>query len=835
VKSKLVRSRVQAAFLAISLLLLAACGRSTNPGQLPISTFRIEPSLAPRVATIPDPDGGAPRPVGAMHGKSGIQSEFVLNELMVSSDDTAKVEALAARYGGRILRTIALEGAPKLHLVQVNASPAVEAQLAQDLRALVPGARSDLEFSSQEGLNLLATAAREGVSQNLKVSLNFVLMPQGIAESTSFEASSDTVPVSERAQYDQNAFNWPYMNRGSAQDIGVGEAWRLLQAGGRLSNRVKIAIVDGGFARDHVDYPAGRSIYGGAGWGVRNPFDCGGRPCPWHGTQVAQAAMGLPDNRRGVAGPAGPVAELMAIQVPGDFFEFLRFVVTTLAGAVVERPRIINMSGAGAIPAVPGALLDATLTPLLLAIETSPLRPILFAAAGNDGRNVDAEDCFLGICWEEDLWVPCELLGMICVGGMAWDSTARAGGSNFGSDRDFFSVDIYGPYTLWGGPDPDSEEVRRINGTSFATPFVAGVAALIWAANPGLLPQQVELILYETAHNGGVHGEGGHQRRVNAYGAVSRALGNVPPFVRIDSPTEGFVRSWRFPVLLEAYTYDPDTPGTPSVNWSSNLEGSLGSGNRTSVESLRLGNHRITATASSGGQSASASVNITVRNDPPNVQIVEPISGSTLCTNTPIDFRATVSDPNNFGAHPFPSSNVVWRVGSTSFGSGLSASRTFTTPGSYTVSVQATDDAPAPHTLSDTDTLNINVQTCTNNPPTATITSPATDLDVTPSTFDANGYYYQLTLQGTASDPEDGTLSGASLVWTTNRADVQPGGPSTGDQTLGMGTTVTNVRLYTTCAEPHFGTVDHLITLRVTDSAGNTATRTRLVRVRTVC
>lgn len=352
-KSNLVRSFMQAAILAISLLLMGGCGGNNNPNPLPVSTFRVEPSLTPRVATIPDPDGGPPRPVGAMRGKSGIQSEFVLNELMVSSDDTAKVEALAARYGGRILRTISLDGAPKLHLVQVNPGPAVEAQLAQDLRTLVPGARSDLEFSNQEGLNLLAAAAREGVSQNLKVSLNFVLMPQGIAESSSFEASYATVSSSERALYDQNAFNWPYMNRGSAQDIGVGEAWRLLQAGGRLSSRVKIAIIDGGFARDHVDYPANRSIYGGADWGARNPFGCGGHPCPWHGTQVVQAAMGLPDNSQGVAGPAGPVAELMAVQLPGDFFEFLRFVVTTLAGMMAERPRIINMSGVAAIPAVP--------------------------------------------------------------------------------------------------------------------------------------------------------------------------------------------------------------------------------------------------------------------------------------------------------------------------------------------------------------------------------------------------------------------------------------------------------------------------------------------------
>lgn len=823
-----VRFLMQTILLAVSLLLMAAqCGGAPSSNQLPPSTFRIVPTLTPSVASIPDPDGGAPRPVGALRGKSGIQSEFVLNELMISSDDAAKVEALAARYGGRILRSISLEGAPTLHLVQINASPAIEAQLAQDLQALVPGARGDLEFSSQEGLNLLAAAAREGVSQNLKVSLNFVLSPQGFAEATTLEAGTSSVAAAERDRYNPNAFSWPYMNRGSAQDIGVGEAWRLLQAAGRLSNRVTIAIIDGGFERDHPDYPARRSIYGGASWGARNPYSCGSAPCPWHGTMVAQAAMGQPDNSQGAAGPAGPVAELMAIQVPGDFFEFLRFVVTTLAGGLAERPRIINMSGAGAVPAVPGALLDATVTPLLLAIETSPFRPIFFAAAGNNGRNVDEEDCFLRLCWEEDLWVPCELLGMICVGGMDWDNTARAAGSNFGTDRGFFSVDIYGPYTVWAGPDPDWREVRRVNGTSFASPFVAGVAALIWAANPGLLPLQVEQILYEAAHNGGVHGSGGHQRRVNAFGAVSRALGNVPPFVRIDSPTEGLVRSWRQPVFLNATTYDADTPGTPSLAWSSSLEGSLGSGNRIDATNLRPGSHRITATATSGGQSASASVNITVRNDPPTVRILEPVSGSTLCTNTPIDFRATVSDPNNFGANPFPSGNLVWRVGSTSFGTGLTASRTFGAPGSYTISVQATDDAPAPYTLSSTDSRTLTVVNCTNNPPTANITNPSSDLNVDFNGTDANGQYFQITLQASASDPEGDPLT---LQWFTNLGDVQPGPPASGDQLLGTGSSVT-VRLYTNCSVV---SANHIITLRVFDGV-NTIFRTRQIRVNTLC
>ena len=42
------------------------------------------------------------------------------------------------------------------------------------------------------------------------------------------------------------------------------------------------------------------------------------------------------------------------------------------------------------------------------------------------------------------------------------------------------------------------------NGTSMATPHVAGVAALIRSANPSLTPSQVENLITSTANPGGV-------------------------------------------------------------------------------------------------------------------------------------------------------------------------------------------------------------------------------------------------------------------------------------------------------------------------------------------
>lgn len=87
-------------------------------------------------------------------------------------------------------------------------------------------------------------------------------------------------------------------------------------------------------------------------------------------------------------------------------------------------------------------------------------------------------------------------------------------------------------------------------------------------------------------------------------------------------------------------------------------------------------------------------------------------------------------------------------------------------------------------------------------------------------------WYTVVSLEGEATDEEDGSLTGESLTWTTDRTAYQ-------DAQLGTGATLTDVRLYgdsDACSSE-----THVITLAATDSDGNVSTATRSITIWTLC
>ena len=734
-----------------TLLSLAACNGQKPAGNVQIV---VDSNLTPAQPTLPGPEG-TPRPLARMVGESGIAMDFVLGELLISTNDEAKLNAFLGRWGGRVLsQTEAVEGAPKTYRVQLNPSGAQVEAILRQLNQNVPDLKGRFATSSPEAAQLLAVALSEANREKMTVTPNFAMPPAAISDGTTREAPSSSTPG---IPYSPDAFQWTYMNRGSAQDIGVGQAWRLLERAGRTSNKVRILILDSGFALN-ADYPATREIRGE--WGVRNTTSCGGSPCPWHGTHVVTTAMGQPDNAFGVAGPAGPVGELLAIHSYSDFFGILE-TLARFVGAAFGSVKIINFSGAfeldlGWDAAVKAACLLLCPAPSEIgdafATVVSASGKLIFAAAGNQGKDVDNGG---GI--EGSTHMPCELRTVICVGGMGHDRTERDPGSNFGSKRDENSVDIYGPFWVWAGWDPDNavNQARLIAGTSFSSPFVAGVAALVWAANPSLSAGQVWAILRDTAHVGGV-GVRGFERRVNAFAAVSRALevGTSGPSLTLNaSDTADLNRKWILTVNVTDFTGTLCPPVSCPLTFDptpTEVSGSVAVYRFTTP-----GRHTVRVTARDLlGREGSASREVNVVNSPPVVRIDSPENGSEFYRGQPVNLVGVATDLNEGpdpGPGPLPEFLCRWE-GPAADGfprTGCSLTVTFNTNGRRTLTFRATD----PQGLSGTASVTIEItDPPPNRPPDITTFGP-----LSPSTPNyERGFRWDTTFTAPASatDPE---------------------------------------------------------------------------------
>lgn len=816
----------RAVLVAGALVVLAACGDGGSGGPSGKVTLPVDPTVKPVQPDLPDEEGN-PREVARMVSDSGVAMDFVLGELVVATNDTAKLNAMLSRWGGSILSTSPAVGdAPALHRIKLDPSAAqVDALLAEAARDL-PELNLNYRTSSQAASKLLAVAISEAKKGGFTVMPNFVLTPSAIADGTTSEAPSGD------AGYTPNAFNWTYMNRGSPQDIGVGAAWQALQRADKLDNRVRMLILDGGFSPNN-DMPATRQIDRPS---VRNSASCSGNRCDWHGTNVTSAAMGIPDNNYGAAGPAGPVGELVAVHMGGDFFATVRSVASAISALAYGNVKIINMSGSfeldlGWDVAIKVLCLGFCLSPTeiadRIAIAVTNSGKLIFAAAGNNGVDVDNGG---GI--EGSSILPCELSSVICVGGMNANSTLRAANSNFGSKISGGTVDIYGPFTVFVGPDPDNPAnvARSINGTSFSSPFVAGVAALVWAANPALSANQVRDILFDTAHVGGL-GVTGIQRRVNAFGAVASVLAGSPPTVTVTGlPSVALNRETAFVAQVTDAEYGAGycPPSTCPLSWSPTPDRVLG--NSAYYRFTTPGVATVTVTAQdAAGQTATDSTTISVINSAPVVSISQPLAGSSHAQGVPVQLLGSATDLNE-GPDPGPNPIDCRWTSSNPADSAFprttcSSTVTFGSPGTRTLTLSASD----PQGLSATASVTITITAPPANlPPVITLGS------LPPFNYNGDGYDWNTAFAVTASatDPENNT----PITFEWRATSYAPGGAtSTVYASNVLIATTANLNwipssspslFNTNCGLPtaYYGQIVRL-TLFARDSLGNTSSR----------
>ena len=271
--------------------------------------------------------------------------------------------------------------------------------------------------------------------------------------------------------------NDPYVLDGTAwqfEAIGADQVWDAPTG----ENTVKVAVIDTGLNMGHEDL-AGRCEIG---YDYVADTDASMTDLIGHGTKVSGVISAVADNGKGIAGTAGsaPVS-VVAYRAGGedasDQAVRLDYVIAALE-EITSRPdiQVVNLSFGGNEP---DALEEAAVE---RAVEAGK---VVVASAGNSGT--------------QELNYPASYDGVISVGAV----TASQNIAYFSNHN--AQVDICAPgaqvYTtgMDGGYATGS-------GTSYASPIVAGAAAVVKQRNESLDAGQIEAILEETAEDKGAPG-----------------------------------------------------------------------------------------------------------------------------------------------------------------------------------------------------------------------------------------------------------------------------------------------------------------------------------------
>ncbi len=793
---------------------------------VPPLTVDVDNTITPELTTITDVDGII-MTVGAA-SVNDIQADFVETELLVASDDIDAVTAFADRWSGSIVETIEITDSDDFHTVRIDPT-GVDTSVVNDyLKDLGADGYGDILFSSDAARDLFAVSLKEMSETGMSISMNWLMTPNGISDGDIAEESNAEIPSTPSGiEYFSNPFSWPYINLDSPQDTGVGAAWQLMEFLD-VREQGQILVIDGGFI-DTGDLPEGTNV-SGASWGTENSTSCGGSSCLWHGTAVSHVAAATPDNNIGIAGSAGSHARLELLQLNSFTLRgFGRLLGLILAAPLNGPPEVINLSGSVEVPPVLNVGVNRLLDPLIGRAHDFGL--LIVAAAGNDGTNVDQRAELFGwtLPFERSTIIPCETRSVICVGGLTYDSITRHPNSNYGTDLETDSVDIYASYEYWIPKIADDGTILNTNklgkGTSYSAPFVSGIIAMMRSANPDLSAERTAQCLFNSAHtHGDTNSSGGSQRRVDAFAAVNCAKFVNYPLIQILEPASDITVNGQTGINLRASSLGEDGKTLP-VQWSSDLDGEI-LGQVDDFRLLSVGTHTLTANVTDAdGNEASETVMVTVLNNPPTVEILSPTDGASFGERQAISLRAHSNDIDANGQ--LDDTQISWSITGNSF---TAAGHNAQIPtgqlavGNYELVVSANDG-----TDSVEQTSNFSIVECTGECPSVQITAPG-DILIRTSTSDEHGVYADVDFSVLATDEEDNDIS-TDVIWRS--VNSINGAPSTLCAPIDFGgVTVTcdtfTQRLY---LGENSADIEYIITAEVFDSDGNSATDTISVKM----
>ncbi len=211
-------------------------------------------------------------------------------------------------------------------------------------------------------------------------------------------------------------------------------------------------------------------------------------PDAGHGTHVAGIIAGMPQGDEVQYGVAHKVAKIMAVRTVPNGDERDKDVANSIRYAVDNGAKILNMSFGKPVSPGKKVVWDA--------FRYAEKKGVLLVkAAGNDN-----EDIQNSVHYPTNFKDPADdkpfLNNMIVVGASTKNAEAlRAGFSNYNRKM----VDVFAPGQQIYSTVPDAK-YKYEQGTSMASPVVAGAAAVLLAYMPELKPEQIIEALVKTAN-----------------------------------------------------------------------------------------------------------------------------------------------------------------------------------------------------------------------------------------------------------------------------------------------------------------------------------------------
>lgn len=408
----------------------------------------------------------------------------------------------------------------------------------------------------------------------------------------------------------------PKINAPAAWDITTG------------ASSTVIAILDSGVNYNHEDL---------IGKFIGNPAldDYG------HGTRVAGVAGAIGNNSKGVAGICWLCPMLSIKMIGSDGTGTTSGSASAIVNAADQGAKVINMSygSTGYTSYEQDAVNYAW-----------GKGAVLVGGAGNNGANL--------------AFYPAAYDNVIDVGGTDLNDNLWVLQPGYGSNYGPW-IDVVAPasaiYSTNMGGSYDSQD-----GTSFASPHVAGLAGLILSVKPTLTNQQVVDIITSSADDLGTTGKDDTYGwgRINAYRALQQATGIIPPppdttvpTTSVTSPTSGSTISGLVDITANA----SDNVGVTKVEFY--IDGSLFATDTISsylaswdTTAYTNSSHTLSVKAydNAGNVGTSSTVTVTVNNTtptptpsdttPPTVSITNPTNGGTVKAASKVTITADASD-----------------------------------------------------------------------------------------------------------------------------------------------------------------------------------------------